>query len=203
MTPMEEALQRSGYRVVNEDYPSRRETIESLTDIAIPSALEGCANAGKVHFVTHSMGGILVRYYLSGNDIPRLARVVMLSPPNRGSEVVDKLAEMPGYGLINGPAGQQLGTGSLDLPRSLGPAAFDVGIITGNSTVNPILSLLIPGADDGKVSIENAKLEGMADFLVVEHSHPFIMTADVVICQTVHFLKHGRFDRSRRNCRSN
>jgi hypothetical protein len=198
---MEKALKESGYRVVNDDYPSRKDSIQALAETTIPKALERCGDAGKVSFVTHSMGGILVRYYLSSEDLPRLARVVMLSPPNKGSEVVDKLADIPGYELINGPAGQQLGTGTLDLPRSLGPATFELGIITGNSTVNPILSLLIPGADDGKVSIENAKLEGMADFLVVEHSHPFIMSADFVICQTVHFLRYGRFDRSRRDCR--
>ncbi len=201
MKPMATALSAAGYRVVNKDYPSRQETIESLVDTAIPDALSHCEEMQEVHFVTHSLGGIMVRQYLSRNDIPNLGRVVMLSPPNQGSEVVDKLNEVPGYTLITGPAGQQLGTDKLSLPRSLGPARFEVGVITGSSTVNPILSLLIPGVDDGKVSIESAKIEGMADFLVVDHSHPFIMSADIVICQTLYFLRRGQFDRSGESCK--
>ncbi len=200
MDTLEEALLEAGYRVVNDDYPSRHMSIEQLAAAAIPKALERCGSDERVHFVTHSLGGILVRYYLSTAEIPNLGRIVMLSPPNQGSEVVDKLADVPGFDLINGPAGRQLGTDAESLPRRLGPANFDVGIITGDSTFNPILSMLIPGEDDGKVSIENAKLEGMADFLVVPHSHPFIMSADVVICQALHYLRHGRFDRSKRVC---
>ena len=197
MNKIADALGDDGYHVVNVGYPSRKEPIETLAPIHIPEALEQCRAEGSVsiHFVTHSMGGILVRYYLSIHRFDELGRVVMLSPPNKGSEVVDKLADMPGFGLVNGPAGQQLGTADDSVPNLLGPVDYPVGVITGNKSINLVLSLLIPGDDDGKVSIERAKVDGMLDFLVVPHTHPMIMRSDNVIAQTKHFLLHGKFFR--------
>jgi triacylglycerol lipase len=139
------------------------------------------------------MGGILVRYYLKENRIPELGRVVMLSPPNGGSEVVDKLGGTFLFKWMNGPAGQQLGTGENSIPKQLGPVDFDLGIITGDRSINLILSCLIPGSDDGKVSIENAKVKGMKDFRVIHASHPFIMKNKEAMSQVVSFLKTGHF----------
>lgn len=200
MKKLEDALSETGYFVRNTAYPSRDKTVNELAPEVIPAAVESCDEEGHrpIHFVTHSMGGILIRYFLEANDLENLGRIVMLSPPNQGSEVVDKLSGMPGFELLNGPAGLQLGTGQDDLPAQLGPATFEVGIITGNRSINLILSMLIPGADDGKVSIERARLEGMSDFLVVPHSHPFIMKNDRVIQQVTYFLEHGRFDNDER-----
>ncbi len=201
---MEDSLKAANYRVVNVDYPSRKQSIEVLVDDYVATAIEEChvdntqadyIESAKIHFVTHSMGGILVRYYLANNRLDVLGRVVMLSPPNQGSEVVDKLANVPGFYALNGPAGQQLGTSDQSLPNRLGPVDYPVGVITGNRSINLILSLLIPGDDDGKVSIERAKLVGMADFLVVPHTHPMIMDSDEVIRQALFFLKNGSFDR--------
>jgi hypothetical protein len=151
--------------------------------------------ASKINFVTHSMGGILVRYYLENYEVPHLGRVVMLSPPNQGSEVVDKLKESPIFQWINGPAGQQLGTDADSIPKTLGPPNYELGIITGDRSINPILSLLIPGKDDGKVSVKNAKLAGMKDFLVVHKTHPLIMNDEEVLQQVTAFLKKGMFVR--------
>lgn len=197
MTKMEKALAREGYKVVNVDYPSRKFEIEKLTNDIIPEALLKCQASvpKKIHFVTHSMGGILVRNYLSANKIENLGRVVMLSPPNQGSEVVDKLGNLSAFIWLNGPAGQQLGTSKDSIPFKLGKVEFDLGVITGNKSINLILSLLIPGDDDGKVAIENAKVKGMSDFLVLPHSHPFIMKSDNVIHQTKYFLQYGRFEK--------
>jgi hypothetical protein len=142
------------------------------------------------------MGGILVRYYLEHNEMPRLGRVVMLSPPNKGSEIVDKLGDTRIFKWINGPAGGQLGTDENSLPRSFGVPNYEVGIITGDKTINPVLSLLIPGKDDGKVSIENAKLTGMKDFLIVHKTHPFIMNDDKVLQQVEAFIENGVFMRN-------
>ena len=196
MKKMEEALWESGYYVRNIEYPSTEKPVDELAAEVIPAAVESCNALGErpMHFVTHSMGGILIRYYLETNEIDNLGRIVMLSPPNQGSEVVDELSNMPGFGAINGPAGMQLGTKEDDVPSQLGPATFDVGIITGNRSINFFLSAMIPGEDDGKVSIERAKLEGMSDFLVVPHSHPYIMKSKLVIGQVLYFLEHGRFE---------
>lgn len=198
MAKMERALRFEGYRIVNVDYPSRKDTVERLALYYVGSAIEDCraSSPEKVHFVTHSMGGILVRYYLAHQRVTELGRVVMLSPPNGGSEVVDTLADVPGFHALHGPAGRQLGTEQDSIPNRLGPVSYPVGIITGSRSINLILSLLIPGEDDGKVSIERARLEGMADFLVVPHTHPMIMNSDEVIYQTSQFLRHGTFERS-------
>ena len=196
MKKMGKALAKSGYVVHNTDYPSTDKPVDELASDVIPAAVESCVKDGDrpIHFVTHSLGGILLRYFLETNVPDNLGRVVMLSPPNQGSEVVDVLSDVPGFMAVNGPAGQQLGTDDESVPSQLGTATFDVGIITGNRSINLFLSMMIPGDDDGKVSVERAKLEGMADFLVVPHSHPFIMKSDLVIRQVQYFLEHGRFE---------
>ncbi len=194
---LERHLEQEGFCVVNIGYPSRDKTIQELSVDVIPKAIEQCQtiNASKIHFVTHSMGGILVRCYLEHNEVPKLGRVVMLSPPNSGSEVVDKLGDTRIFKWINGPAAEQLGSGPGSLPNILDSPDYEVGIITGDKTINPILSLLIPGEDDGKVSVESAKLRGMKDFLVVHKTHPFIMNDEEVLQQVTAFLKNGVFSR--------
>ena len=195
---MAETLRAEGYSVLNPGYPSLEKPLPALAEAIFPPALAQCREhqARRIHFVTHSMGGILVRYYLARERaaLPELGRVVMLSPPNQGSEVIDNFTGVPGFTLFTGEAGLTLGTAEDSIPNRLGPVDYPVGVITGDRSINVILSLLIPGRDDGKVSIERAKVEGMADFLVAPHSHPFIMRSDEVIAQTLYFLKHGRFE---------
>ena len=195
MKKLDIELQKENFQTVNVDYPSRDYSIEELAEIAISPALELCSNPDEIHFVTHSLGGILVRQYLSNHKIPNLGRVVMLGPPNKGSEVVDKMKNVPGFHFINGDAGMQLGTGEMSVPNKLGPAEFDVGIIAGTESINLILSLIIPSTDDGKVSVERTKLEGMNDHIEMETSHPFMMKNKRVIAQVIHYLKHGNFER--------
>lgn len=197
MLKLEHHLEEHGYSVVNTGYPSREKKIQSLSEETIRSAIAACEkrNPAKIHFVTHSMGAILVRYYLDRNDLPRPGRVVMLSPPNKGSETVDTLKHIGLFQWLNGPAGQQLGTEPESLPNRLSPPDYEVGIITGDRTINPILSLIIPGEDDGKVSVNNAKLTGMKDFLVVHKTHTFIMYDTDVINQVIHFIETGYFQR--------
>lgn len=195
MAKLEHALTDAGYSVWNVNYPSRTAPVEILADEAIGKAVADCRKTGakKIDFVTHSMGGIMVRSYLARHEMPDLGRVVMLAPPNQGSEVVDKLARFPVFRWINGPAGMELGTTPGALPAQLGPAHFSLGIIAGDRSINWINSLLIPGVDDGKVSIARAKLRGMHDFMVIHAAHPFIMRNAEAIRQTIQFLQTGRF----------
>ncbi len=197
MAPMERALSASGYRVLNVDYPSRTAAIDALSEDAIGRALADTEKSGavKIHFVTHSLGGILVRSYLSRHTIQNLGRVVMLGPPNQGSEVVDKLGSWWLFKKLNGPAGSELGTDENSTPNQLGPVSCCVGVIAGDRSINWINSLLIPGRDDGKVSVERTKLKGMADHLVIHATHPFLMHNRKAIGQTIHFLSVGRFER--------
>ncbi len=194
MVNIEKALVGYGYTVVNISYPSRRNTIDVLANEAIPIALKQCGN-DDIHIVTHSMGAILFRQYVSEHHIEKLSRVVMLGPPNQGSEVVDALGSIPGFHFINGDAGLQLGTDKNSLPNSLGAADYDLGIVAGNRSVNGILSLIIPGPDDGKVSIERTKLTGMNDHIVMPVTHTFMMKNEQVIHQIIFYLKNGMFDR--------
>ena len=197
MAKLQAALTRAGYVVWNVDYPSRTATIGRLSDDAITPVLAAChdQSADKIHFVTHSLGGMLVRSYFSRHAEPHLGRVVMLGPPNQGSEVVDQLGHWALFQWINGPAGQELGTAAGSTPNRLGPPSFPVGIIAGNRSINWINSLLIPGVDDGKVSVENTKLTGMTDHIVIAAAHPFLMKDQQAIAQTLAFLRHGHFDR--------
>ena len=198
MAKMERTLTEAGYQVRNVDYPSRKASIQQLADDAIGKAVGDSQRNGaaKIHFVTHSLGGILVRSYLARHSIPSLGRVVMLAPPNQGSEVVDKLGRLFLFKWINGPAGSELGTVTNSTPNRLGPATYPVGVIAGDRSINWINSLLITGRDDGKVSIERTRLAGMSDHIVIHTAHPFIIRNREAIRQTIQFLRTGGFDRA-------
>lgn len=194
MKPIARAFSDSGYEVVNVNYPSRDHPIETLAPLAVHDlGISQCKEQRLVHFVTHSLGGILVRYYLTHNAVPNLGRVVMLAPPNQGSEVVDRYRRVPGFKLINGPAGMQLGTDDNSIPRQLPAVDFPLGVIAGSKTFNPILSLSLPNPDDGKVSAASARVEGMLDYLLLPVTHTFLMRSDEVIAHALHFIEHGRF----------
>ncbi len=195
MQPLADELLAANYIVVNQGYPSRKFPVAQLAEKAIPPALTQCRAqaAQRIHFITHSLGGILLRQYLATNSIPELSRVVMFAPPNKGSQVVDKLKNVPGFVLMNGPAGQELGTNPESVPLQLGPVSFDLGVIAGTRSINWILSLYLPNPDDGKVSLENTKIDGMHDFIALPVSHPFIMKDKTCIRQSLHYLRQGHF----------
>jgi pimeloyl-ACP methyl ester carboxylesterase len=197
MAPMASALENAGYITANIDYPSRFHSVEVLAPTALGRGFEQCERAGAapVHIVTHSMGGILARHYLSIHQPPDLGRVVMLGPPNQGSAVADRLMDQPVYREVNGPAGQQLGTGADGIAARLGPVAFPLGVLAGNerTAVDQWLSEGIEEASDGKVTVEEAKVEGMADFRVLAANHTFMTSDPEAIAQVIHFLREGRF----------
>lgn len=187
------ALRQAGYRVVNPGYPSTSRPIERLAAEVVAPALAACGGVAPVHFVTHSLGGILVReYFQSHRPVPG-GRVVMLSPPNQGSEVADRMRRFLPVRWILGPALAQLGTGPDGVVARLRPVDLDIGVITGDRSLDPWFGPLFDGPHDGKVSVARARLPEMRDFLVVPRSHSFIMADREVIRQVLHFLAHGRF----------
>lgn len=197
MEPMVWALEDAGYRVANIDYPSRDMKIEALAPLAVEAGLAECAASGSnhaVHFVTHSLGGILVRYYFSDKAFAVPGRVVMLAPPNQGSNASDALQDVPGFDWLNGPAGYQLGKGEDSVPLQLGKPAFEFAVIAGDRTIDPVTSAVLDDPDDGRVSVADTRLEGMRDFRVVGVSHAFIMQKSEVIELVKNFLDHGSFD---------
>ena len=196
MAKIEDSLTFSGYKVWNESYPSRDQSIEQLASLTIETALKYCRseNATPINFVTHSLGGILIRFYLQDNNIEGLGKIVMIGPPNQGSEVVDLLGELKIFQRLLGPAGGQLGTSDQSVPNKLGPLKTPIGIIAGTRSSDPWFNSIFDGDNDGKVSVESTKLDEMTDFVTVEHGHTFIMRQRNVIQFILQFLKTGSFD---------
>lgn len=176
------------------DYPSTAATFDELIAHLGTEVERCCADAPRLHFVTYSLGGILVRGYLADEPPANLGRVVMIAPPNGGSELVDTFGDNPAFGKIFGEVGKSLGTGEQALPRRLGPPRFEFGVVAGTRALHPAGWFLIPGESDGTVAVENTKLPGMADFITLPHSHTFIMNSKRCAHQTRYFLGRGRFD---------
>jgi pimeloyl-ACP methyl ester carboxylesterase len=193
---IERTLIHNGYAVLNLDYASTR---KSITDIALDDtakAVSTCKRKGyeRIHFVTHSMGGIVARRYLQNHRLPEGSRLVMLAPPNQGSEVMDwAVAAFPRLSRLAGPGASQLRTCDQSLLAQLSPVSAEVGIIIGNTSWNPYFSKILPGKDDGKVAVERAKLAEMTDFLIAECNHTTILFKPMIRRQVVSFLEHGRF----------
>lgn len=194
MSVLEYRLKKMGFRVRSHGYPSTRVSISQhascLDDILSSTEV---LESEAVHFVTHSLGGIILRKLLQDRPVDNLGRVVMLAPPNQGSEIVDKLRPWPLYRWVMGPSGQELGTDAQSVPKNLGKVDFELGVITGEVNRSLLGALFLSSPNDGKVTVEGARVEGMQDFLVVPHSHSFIMNSEHVANQVVHFLQNGKF----------
>ena len=194
METLASRVEDAGYKVINFSYPSTSESIEQLTERLSAEVERSCGEErDHVHFVTHSMGGVLVRNYLSLGDPQHEGRVVMLSPPNQGSEIIDAFSDSARVRSILGPAAMQLGTGEDGIAKQLGPVTFSLGVIMGDRSMSPLGSWLIPGPDDGKVAVDRAAVEGAVDFIVLHATHTFIMNRRDVAEEVLNFLEHGRF----------
>ncbi len=201
MTRIERALTRDGYHVVNLGYPSTRVPLETLANEWLPAQLAARditpANTPRLHFVTHSMGGIVLRAWVAGGHAPaNLSRVVMLAPPHQGTPLVDRIGDWWLFRAFTGVNGRRLGTQAADaFPTKLGPwnSHAQLGIIAGDRSLNPLFSAWIPGPDDGKVPVAATRLEGMADHCVLPYSHTWLQYPREPIDQVRVFLRTGRF----------
>ena len=193
MRVLGDRLCASKFTVHNLDYPSTQAPLQSLLKLIRGQIDARCHAAPRLHFVTFSLGGILVRALLADQTFSNLGRVVMLAPPNKGSELIDHLRGLRAFRYFFGPVAQELGTGPESLPNRLGRPNFELGVIAGTRAVNPLGWLLIPGESDGTVAVERTTLPEMSDFIVVPHSHTFIMNSKRIARETVAFLRRGRF----------
>lgn len=201
MNTIAAALKQDNYLVVNHSYPSRKKSIEALSNVVGDNIAE-CQKLGatQIDFVTHSLGGILLRQYFQQHSVPAVKRVVMLGPPNHGSEVSSLNKNKKWYKLMTGQAGQQLGTESDSLPNQLKPLnGIEIGIIAGTKSLDPWFSNSLPKPHDGKVSVASTQLDEMTDFIVVPHSHTFMANSSLVVQQLKIFLKQGKFDHHLKN----
>jgi hypothetical protein len=189
-------LQSRGYQVCNLDYDTRVDSIEVAAD-AVYEMVSDCVDSGRpVHFVTHSLGGLVLRSLLQRHELSELGRAVMLAPPNRGSEIADWLARFRLTDGLMGPLASQLGTGRDDLPERLPSPPIAFAVIAGDRWINPTGPFLLPAPHDGTVSVARTRLEGMSDHLVLPYTHTFIMNAAEVADQVDSFLRTGKFQRA-------
>lgn len=193
---MQLAVEAAGFATRNVGYPSRQKALSALADDIHPAITPFAeANEGCTHFVCHSMGGLLARAYLARHRPSRLGRVVMLGTPNGGSEIADRLKDWLLYRTYFGPAGQQLVTARDAATETLLPAVdYPVGVIAGDRSLDPIASrFMLPGADDGRVTVARTRLDGMTDHIVIPASHALMIRNKEAMAQTIAFLKDGRF----------
>lgn len=197
MSGLSHFLQLHGYRVLNLGYPSTRHNLSTLTN-HIQKDIQRFTdnNTGKVHFVGYSMGGLLIRAYLHAHKPERLGRIVMLGTPNHGSEVADFLRDWRLYKKLYGPAGQQLITDQRAFSSVFGPIDCELGVLAGTRSLDPISSWIIGSPNDGKVSVSSTRIDGMADHLTIPATHTFFPSNKTAWRQTLHFLRHGMFERS-------
>ena len=194
MRRLERAIARAGYETLNLSYSSCSFPLSGLVEQVHAKHELIAHHDGKTHFVTYSMGGLLARSYIARHRPPTLGRVVMLAPPSNGSEVANLLTGNVPYRRIFGPAGAELTTslGPRHV-RMLGRVDYPLGIIAGNRFVDPLGWLLIPGPNDGRVSVERTKVEGMTDHITIPATHFGMMRNRSAIRHTVTFLDQGRF----------
>lgn len=189
-------LWRAGYRVVSVGYPSRRVTVQEAVDGWVKPALARLnpAAGSHVHFVTHSLGGILFRSWARQRDpaFP-LGRTVMLGPPNQGSEVLEALASHRWIRRLLGPVVEELGAGENCTPRRLGAVPAGTGVIMGNRAVIPFFRDILGPESDGIVTVAGGWVTGQADFMVVPADHTFMMWRPQVLRAVERFLKEGCF----------
>ena len=194
MRPVKRALELHGYTVVSLSYPTWRVPIEQLADVYLANELDERVpeDALRIHFVTHSFGGILLRQYLSNHHEDRLGRVVMLAPPNQGCEVANLFHRFAIVRWLAGPNLSRLGTHSDSLPRRLDPVTFETGIIAGT---RPFLGIFLraDSVSDGIVSVEETRVQGMKDWIAIERTHTFLMRSRESLDQTASFLNDGWF----------
>jgi pimeloyl-ACP methyl ester carboxylesterase len=197
---LESALRRTGFATLNLDYESRKKPLEQLAEDIHPAvAAFASVHTGPIHFVTHSMGGLLARVYIAKYRPARLGRVVMLATPNGGSEIADRLKDVALYRAYFGPAGLQLATTPDGTLAALPALDYPVGVIAGNRFLDPISALfLLPWPNDGRVSVERSKVADMTDHTTVKASHMGLLLHPAAVRQTIAFLREGRFEPNRR-----
>jgi hypothetical protein len=186
-------IQNGGFEVINVNYPSTKYQIEELVEIINQEISSRVIKNKKIHFVGYSMGALLIRALIHKYKYKNLGRVVQLAPPNHGSEIADWTKNLWIYKKIFGPSGQQLVTNQKMFEHIFGEVNYELGIIAGNATLDPIFSIIIPGPDDGRVGVEKTKLEGMKEHIVIKVSHSFFPYSKKVRKQTLHFLQYGSF----------
>jgi pimeloyl-ACP methyl ester carboxylesterase len=188
-------LQAAGWQALSPSYGFRRSFPAILAHLQEP-VTAFAARLDRLDIVTHSMGGLVARALIAQMNPPNLGRVVMMAPPNKGSELADILVSLDLADAILGPAHRHLVTRrAADDEALLGEVDYELGIIAGDRSLSPVPRRILPPPHDGKVSVAATHLAGMADHIVLPVPHSLMTAHPLSGAQALHFLQQGRFQR--------
>lgn len=198
MSLLERRVAKAGFRTFSIRYPSTSQPLPAIAERLDPEMRRFADTLdGRIHLITHSLGGLVARALLTRQKPDNLGRVVMLAPPHGGSEWVDMLERTRLAARILGPNSQYLVTRrASDLDRHLGEIDYEVGIIAGDRPIDRLIApFLMRAPHDGKVSVASTKIAGMTDHLTLPVGHPLMPFHPRVARQVIYFLKSGTFAR--------
>lgn len=195
MSVIDAALRAEGYAVSNLAYPSTTGRTADLAERFLMPLIDHLADSPRLHFVTHSMGGVMVRHSLANARPANLGRVVMTAPGNQGSAVLELYRRTPPFKLLFGPAGQEAGLGGHCYACTLPGADYELGIIAGTVAFDPVAAIVLRWPNDGRLDFDSVKVDGMTDFTAVPAGHDAVVFHPLTVFQTLQFLRHGRFFR--------
>lgn len=193
MKSFEKAFLECNYKVLNIDYPSTKLDILSIVDFIKPQIIEFSNSVDRLHFVGHSLGGLIIRTLLNQYNFTNLGRVVLIGTPNKGTKLADFFKNFWLYKKLFGPAGQQLTTNQKDIKTSLGNIKYEMGIIAGLFKYNFFTNLIIKSPSDGLVSIESTKTDGTKQHIIIPSEHLKLTKNKRVIEHTIKFIETGSF----------
>lgn len=187
-------FENKNYKTLNIEFPSTKYDILSLAKIIHQEVKEFAQQVTKIHFIGHSIGGLIIRTYLNIYSLENLGRVVMLGTPNNGSEIADFLKDFYLYKKLYGPAGQQLITDQSKFKNIFGSINYELGVIAGISSFHFIANKIIGKESDGRVSVISTKVEGMKDHITIKSTHVGLTSNKEAWQFTKNFIETGNFN---------
>ncbi|PCJ54906.1 MAG: hypothetical protein COA70_04240 [Planctomycetota bacterium] len=189
---LEDKLKQDGWQVAALSYPSTHQSLQQHAD-HLAEVVEHLRGYRSVHFVTHSLGGIVVRRFLADGGVWQqrisIKRIVMIGPPNQGAVFAEKVEAFPPYTWIFGDAGKSLTPSAMkSLPAPEMPFLVIAGSRGNKDGWNPVLQ----GDDDFVVRVEETHLQGETGHLLVKGLHGLMMNNNGVIAATLMFLRNGK-----------
>ena len=193
MWKLEQGLSKSGYSIMNLHYPSVKADMDSIVSLVHSRLAPRLQDYQKINFVTHSLGGIVMRAYLHKHKQSNFQRLVMIAPPNKGAIMAERFEDFFIYKWIYGQTGQKLGKDSTDYWQQIPPPSIDFGIIAGGLGNDKGFNPLIPGDDDGTVGVAETKIAGAQDFIVIPGLHTSLLWQNRTLEQVLYFLEYNHF----------
>ncbi|MDY0315302.1 MAG: putative lipase [Bacteroidales bacterium] len=196
MNKIKKDLEKSDFIVENYAYPAFYVDLDSLGKNLYLDILED--NYDSVSFVTHSMGGLVVRNMLkySGTDLsfPKIFRIVMIAPPNRGADIADFFKNTKLIKKMLGPNVEKMTTDSTSYANQLPiPINTELGIIVGESKYKAGYNWFIGRKNDGLLIPERVFLGNEKDVAICNYSHLGVVKNKKPRKLVLEFLKHGNF----------